>query len=100
MGVDDRDEAQGLICKKGLMEIVLALKENDKMYKEELAVASGLSSAWVDRQLENLRYLDVIESTVEGRKKYFMLTACGKKAAKVVADFDKKLDGLQNILTG
>ncbi|MFO8132499.1 MAG: hypothetical protein R6U10_00985 [Thermoplasmatota archaeon] len=99
MGVDDRDEANSLIRKKGVMEIILALKKNGEMYKEELAVVSGLSSAWVDRQLERLKFLGIIDSTVEGRKKYFMLTSGrGKKVADALDDFDKKLDDLQDIL--
>ena len=99
MGVD-RDEAKSLICKKGLMETLLALKQQDAMYKEELAVASGLSSAWVDRQLKELEHLNVVDSYIEGRKKYFILTDTGKEAVKVISTVDKNITKLQDILTG
>jgi DNA-binding MarR family transcriptional regulator len=73
-----------IICGKGMPEFLMLLEKDGRMYVEELGERTGLSGAWVARNIDRFEAMRVIQASVEGRKKFIELTAKGKRVAAQV----------------
>ena len=93
MGISARE----LICHSGIAQILSALSE-ERCFKEQLAVKSGLSMAWVDRRLLDLEYMGLVESVYEERKKFYSLTRRGELVARHLKNIVGGIDALQALL--
>ena len=86
-----------LLFKKGVIEILKALLQNEKMYRQELENVVGKKGSALNERLNELKLQGLIDWEVEDKfqgKKWYWLTPEGKEIAMHLIEIEKIMERL------
>ena len=84
-----------ILFKTGVIEILKALLEKEKMYRGELEELTGKKGSSLNEKLNELKAQGLIEWEVEDKfqgKKWYWLTEKGKKVAEYLVKIEEVME--------